>query len=263
MASAFSVAYPTSSLRKSFASSASFSPRLGRPAICEPKMQFGLGNIFGGGKKISQEQAGLVPDLFPQPFQEKSILRVKYPNWVKSAVDLTNVASFGGTPTKGAGEIQPGQLITPTQAQDRPVVGWEAEPGAYYTLVMTDPDAPSPSSPTLREWVHWVRVNIPGDNLPCDGEDGGDDLKAYVGAGPPKGTGQHRYFFLLFKQPGGKISFSEADRTPLVRSGRDKWSVSNFAEKYELGAPVAWSFFKAEFDNYVMELDAKLRGDIK
>jgi hypothetical protein len=28
-----------------------------------------------------------------------------------------------------------------------------------------------------------VRVNIPGDNLPCDGEDGGDDLKIYVGAG--------------------------------------------------------------------------------
>ena len=36
---------------------------------------------------------------------------------------------------------------------------------------------------THTQWVHWVRVNIPGDNLPCDGEDGGDDLKIYVGAG--------------------------------------------------------------------------------
>ena len=36
---------------------------------------------------------------------------------------------------------------------------------------------------THAQWVHWVRVNIPGDNLPCDGEDGGDDLKTYVGAG--------------------------------------------------------------------------------
>ena len=27
----------------------------------------------------------------------------------------------------------------------------------------------------------------------CDGEDGGDDLKTYVGAGPPTGTGLHRY----------------------------------------------------------------------
>ncbi|XP_020268512.1 homeobox-leucine zipper protein HOX3-like [Asparagus officinalis] len=27
---------------------------------------------------------------------------------------------------------------------------------------MTDPDAPSPSDPTMREWVHWVVINIPG-----------------------------------------------------------------------------------------------------
>lgn len=61
--------------------------------------------------------------------------------------------------------------------------------GAYYTLILTDPDAPSRAEPKLREWVHWVRVNIPGDNLPCDGEDGGDDLKTYVGSAPPADTG--------------------------------------------------------------------------
>lgn len=121
-------------------------------------------------------------------------------------------------------------MITPTQAQAVPVVGWEAEPGAFYTLVLTDPDAPSRASPTLREWVHWVRVNIPGDNLPCDGEDGGDDLKTYVGAGPPASTGLHRYVFLLYKQPNGKQSFEEADRTPFVKNGRDKWSAAKFAE---------------------------------
>ena len=121
-------------------------------------------------------------------------------------------------------------MITPTQAQTAPVVGWEAEPGAFYTLVLTDPDAPSRASPTLREWVHWVRVNIPGDNLPCDGEDGGDDLKTYVGAGPPASTGLHRYVFLLYKQPNGKQTFEDADRTPFVKNGRDKWSASKFAE---------------------------------
>lgn len=55
------------------------------------------------------------------------VLRVKYPAWVKSAVDLKDVSSFGGTPTRGAGELGMGQVITPTQAQTRPVVGWEAE----------------------------------------------------------------------------------------------------------------------------------------
>jgi len=135
-------------------------------------MQFGLGNLFGGGNKpstkvVSLEEAGLIPDVFPEKFETTTVLRIKYPAWFKSSVDLKDVSSFGGTPTRGAGEISMGQVITPTQAQVAPVVGWEAEKGAYYTLVLTDPDAPSRASPSLREWVHWVRVNIPVDNLPC------------------------------------------------------------------------------------------------
>ena len=27
---------------------------------------------------------------------------------------------------------------------------------------MSDPDAPSPSNPTHREWLHWIVTNIPG-----------------------------------------------------------------------------------------------------
>ncbi|XP_077247524.1 protein TERMINAL FLOWER 1-like isoform X1 [Tasmannia lanceolata] len=31
-----------------------------------------------------------------------------------------------------------------------------------FTLIMTDPDAPSPSSPYLREHLHWIVTDIPG-----------------------------------------------------------------------------------------------------
>jgi len=228
-------------------------------------MQFGLGGLFGGGggKQEAPEDSGLVPDIFAETFEPKTDLRVKYPTWVKSAVDLKSVASFGGTPTRGAGEIQCGQTVTPTQAQDKPVLGWEAEAGAYYTVVMTDPDAPSRAEPKLREYIHWVRVNIPGDNLPCDGQDGGDDLKEYVGAGPPAGTGEHRYFFLVFKQPDGKMEFDAQERIPFVNTGRPKFSTSKFVEEYELGQPVAWTYFKSSYDNYVPELVALLKGEIK
>lgn len=233
-------------------------------------MQFNLGNLFGGGgdkpppgKTVSLKEAGIVPDVLAEEFETKTVLRVKYPAWVKSAVDLKDVSSFGGTPTRGAGELGMGQVITPTQAQTRPVVGWEAEKGAYYTLILTDPDAPSRAEPKLREWVHWVRVNIPGDNLPCDGEDGGDDLKTYVGSAPPADTGKHRYVFLLYKQANGKQTFDESDRTPFVKNGRDKWSAAKFAEKYDLGTPIAWTYFEAEFDNFVIELNSALAGDEK
>ncbi|XP_073112021.1 protein HEADING DATE 3A isoform X1 [Elaeis guineensis] len=30
-----------------------------------------------------------------------------------------------------------------------------------YTLVMVDPDAPSPSNPTYREYLHWLVTDIP------------------------------------------------------------------------------------------------------
>ena len=31
-------------------------------------------------------------------------------------------------------------------------------------------------------------------------------------------------------------------------------------QKYNLGQPMAWSMFEAEFDNYVLELNAALGG---
>ncbi|KAL5222204.1 hypothetical protein ABZP36_026917 [Zizania latifolia] len=32
----------------------------------------------------------------------------------------------------------------------------------FYTLVLVDPDAPSPSNPSLREYLHWMVIDIPG-----------------------------------------------------------------------------------------------------
>ena len=36
-----------------------------------------------------------------------------------------------------------GNELTPTQVKNRPTVHWDADPNAFYTLIMTDPDAPS------------------------------------------------------------------------------------------------------------------------
>lgn len=48
--------------------------------------------------------------------------------------------------------VTPGIVITPTQAQARPVVKYDAEPDAFYTLVKTDPDAPSRGNPIYGQW---------------------------------------------------------------------------------------------------------------
>lgn len=46
-----------------------------------------------------------------------------------------------------------GNELTPTQVKDSPKVEWNAESNAFYTLCMTDPDAPSRQDPKFREVV--------------------------------------------------------------------------------------------------------------
>ena len=86
---------------------------------------------------------------------------------------------------------------------------------------MTDPDAPSRAEPKYREWHHWLVVNIPGNKI-SEGKimiyfktvinpyfiNKGEIKSGYVGSGPPKGTGLHRYIFLIYKQ-NGKQDFKD------------------------------------------------------
>lgn len=97
-----------------------------------------------------------------------------------------------------------GNILTPTQTKDKPQVSWPTERGAYYTLIMTDPDAPSRENHSYREIRHWMVMNIPESTVQK-----GDEVAGYIGAGPPKNTGLHRYVFLVYKQSQGKIQHTE------------------------------------------------------
>lgn len=97
-----------------------------------------------------------------------------------------------------------GNELTPTQVKDKPTLSWQAEKGAYYTVYKTDPDAPSRSKPTFREIRHWLVFNVPESDV-----EKGDEVAGYRGSGAPKGTGLHRYIFLVYKQPNGIIVHDE------------------------------------------------------
>lgn len=122
---------------------------------------------------------------------------------------------------------------------------WSHESGTYYTLVMTDPDAPSRADPKVREWHHWLVGNIIGNDLSH-----ADVLSQYVGAGPPEKTGLHRYVLLVYKQPS-KLEFDEKRLTNTSGEGRANFSIRKFAKKYNLGDPLAGNFFQAAYDDYV------------
>ncbi|XP_046386495.1 protein D3-like [Ischnura elegans] len=176
------------------------------------------------------EQHGVVPDVIDTVPQ--GVLQVSY----------------------GSNNVNLGNELTPTQVKDIPTVTWDAEGDAFYTLCMTDPDAPSRQDPKFREWHHWLVGNIPGSDIAA-----GENLSEYVGSGPPKGTGLHRYVFLLYKQPK-KLTFDEPRLTNRSGDHRGKFSIRNFAKKYNLGNPIAGNFYQAQWDDYVPKLYEQLSG---
>ncbi|XP_024395460.1 protein MOTHER of FT and TFL1 isoform X1 [Physcomitrium patens] len=121
----------------------------------------------------------------------------------------------------------------------------------YYTLVMTDPDAPSPSEPSLREWLHWIVTDIPGNSGGSETNTGfswlseqatstsssGRELVPYIGPRPPIGI--HRYIFVLFKQPSQSFLISPP-------AARNNFSTRNFAAYYGLGLPVAATYCNSQ-----------------
>lgn len=119
---------------------------------------------------------------------------------------------------------------------------------------MTDPDAPSRADPKFREWHHMIVGNIPGNDL-----NAGDTLSGFVSSAPPKGSGLHRYVYLLYKQENGKIDYSDQPRlSGTMGKNRGKFSTKDFVAKYKLGTPVAGNFYQAEWDSYVPQVYAKL-----
>ena len=136
----------------------------------------------------------------------------------------------------------------------------------------TDPDAPSRSDPKFGEWRHWLVFNIPGGNLTS-----GEEWWTYIGSGPPKDTGLHRYIFLsrlscnpttyssvhmlcstVYKQPAGKIAPTQP-KVGMTGKGRNNTKARDIVAEYNLGTPVAGNFYQAQWDDYVPKLYAKLK----
>jgi len=146
-----------------------------------------------------------------------------------------------------------GNELTPTQVQKPPKsIKWTAEVGAMYTLCMIDPDAPSRQDPSRGEVKHWLVVNIPGNDISK-----GETLAEFIGSGPPLGSGLHRYVFLIFKQPSGKIAVPDKPVSNKSLDGRFNFKTRQFASEYNLGNPVAGNLYLAKYDEYVPILHAQ------
>ncbi|XP_037474876.1 protein FLOWERING LOCUS T-like [Triticum dicoccoides] len=97
---------------------------------------------------------------------------------------------------------------------------------------MVDPDVPSPTNPSQREYLHWMVTDIP---------DGGDvsrgtEVVAYEKPQPTAGI--HRVAFVVFRQAARQAIYAPGWRSNFI--------TRDLAECYGLGAPVAAAYFNCQ-----------------
>lgn len=92
-----------------------------------------------------------------------------------------------------------GNVIKPAEALEPPNVFYDTDGNSLWTLALTSLDGNL--SDNDKECVHWLVANIPGNSV-----EKGDTLVEYLQPFPLKGTGFHRYAFVLYKQDG-RVSY--------------------------------------------------------
>ncbi|KAH0676642.1 hypothetical protein AABB24_009971 [Solanum stoloniferum] len=126
-----------------------------------------------------------------------------------------------------------GCALRPSQVVNQPRVDIGGDDlRIFYTLIMVDPDAPNPSNPNLREYLHWLVTDIPATT----GATFGNEVVHYESPRPSMGI--HRYIFVLFQQLG-----REAINAPDIIDSRQNFNTRDFARFHNLGLPVAAVYF--------------------
>ncbi|XP_043941109.1 39S ribosomal protein L38, mitochondrial [Protopterus annectens] len=144
--------------------------------------------------------------------------------------------------------VHRGNVVTPSEAVSAPRVTFEAEEGSLWTLLFTNPDGHLRDNES--EYIHWLVGNIPGNMV-----ESGDHLCRYFPPFPAKGTGYHRFIFILFKQDT-KIDFKDEYRPYPCHSLKMRtFHTYDFYKKYQdFMTPAGLAFFQSRWDESVTQV---------
>lgn len=149
--------------------------------------------------------------------------------------------------------VEQGNKLSTKDTQEPPKVTYTANTASplnldkTYTLVLTDPDAPSRVDKKWSEYCHFVETGIKFHDTKGGLITNGHKVIKYMGPGPPPGTGDHRYVFILFEEIEDNHIFTAIeDRAnwgyDKPATGVEKWAMAN---KLKL---LAINFFFAEHE---------------
>ncbi|XP_074702983.1 large ribosomal subunit protein mL38 isoform X2 [Strix aluco] len=141
-----------------------------------------------------------------------------------------------------------GNMVTPSEASSPPAVSYEADKGSLWTLLLTNPDGHLRDADS--EYLHWLVTNIPGNDIKS-----GKEICHYLPPFPARGTGYHRFVFLLFKQDC-PIDFSEDVRPVPCHSLKMRtFSTFDWYRKHEDAmTPAGLAFFQCQWDSSVTQV---------
>ncbi|PWW79206.1 PEBP-like protein [Tuber magnatum] len=183
----------------------------------------------------SLKKHGVIPDVVDD-FTPTTMISIAYPNTNK--------------------EVSLGNTLKPEDAQEKPTIQITPEgtdESQTYTIVLTDPDAPSRDSPEWSEFCHWIVTDVKLPSLEALSSaqtaeaasvnlSDASELVEYMGPGPPEKTKKHRYVFLLYRNESSKKLEGPSKRKKWgnddYRKGARQWS-----DKYGLSLVGANFFF--------------------
>ncbi|XP_056325174.1 39S ribosomal protein L38, mitochondrial [Danio aesculapii] len=175
------------------------------------------------------EHYGIYKDLFPMAyFTPRVMLRIGYGDDSSASVHY-------------------GNHLTPSQAEQAPHVHYEAEEDSLWTLLLTSPDEHLLDGE--QEYLHWLVGNIPGRAVAS-----GDQICPYLSPFPAKGTGLHRFIFILFKQDALVDFGSDVRPVPCDSLKQRSFQTLDFYRKHQdLITPAGLAFFQCQWDQSVTQ----------
>ena len=139
--------------------------------------------------------------------------------------------------------ISNGTLVRVSEVSQAPSISISATPSAppnnpekptRLTLLLIDPDAPTPDDPKFAYWRHWVVTGIPAPSGPDTSlVEAGRTLTAYLAPGPKDESGPHRYLFLVFAEPEG-LGLEKGDAGGEEFVERRSFGIDGFVQRHGL-----------------------------
>ncbi|XP_023936620.2 39S ribosomal protein L38, mitochondrial [Bicyclus anynana] len=139
-----------------------------------------------------------------------------------------------------------GNVIKPAEALESPIVSYESDGNTLWTLALTNLDGHLKEND--KEYVHWLIANIPGNSI-----EKGDVIVDYLRPFPLKGTGCHRYTFVLYKQDS-RVSYDLPKVTLSSPLDDRTFSTRDWYKKYQDNiTPIGLAFYQTDWDASVTE----------